>query len=211
MSSEPLQRIQDDLATVKAALGTGLPYDRSHVVLYLLSAVVALPLGGLALFGLESSVRPVLFTCIAFFVAAWFVQIRHLRARRVEAPALWRWGRKEMIASLVAIALLVGYVVWVATQAQWQGRWGRPEAFALASSILFSLGCCAAVWVFVDVRRWHLLGGAVALVSAGVLLPLASTLRHFYLILAAMILVGGLSSGLLLLWQIRRYEVSHAD
>jgi hypothetical protein len=144
-------------------------------------------------------------------MAAWFIQIRHLRTRRMEAPALWRWGRKETVASLVAIALLVGYVVWVATQAQWQGRWGRPEAFALASSLLFFLGCCAAVGVVVDSRRWHLLGWAVALVSAGVLLPLASTLRQFYLILAAMILAGGLSSGLLLLWQIRRHEVNHAD
>src|SRR5947209_5110772 len=109
MLSEPLRRIQDDLATVKAALGTELPYDRSHVVLYLLSSILAFPLGGLAFFGLDSYIRPVLFTCIALLAAAWFVQIRHLRTRRVEAPALWRWGRKEMIASLVAIALLVGY------------------------------------------------------------------------------------------------------
>jgi hypothetical protein len=211
MASEPLQRLQDDLATVRAALGTELPYDRSHVVLYFLSAALALPLGGLELLGVETYIRPVLFGCIALLIMAWFLQIRYLRTRRLEAPALWRWGRKETIASLLAITLLVGYVIWVATQARGQGRWGRSEAFALASSILFFLGSCAAVWVTFDHRRWHLLGAAAALLGAGLSLPLCSTLRQFYLVMAIMILTGGLSSGLLLLWQIHRHEVEHAD
>ena len=44
MSSEPLQRVQDDLATVKAALGTELPHDRDKAW-YLRPAAVAIVVG----------------------------------------------------------------------------------------------------------------------------------------------------------------------
>src|SRR5579859_7318332 len=100
MSSEPLQRIQADLTMVKAALGTELPYDRSHAALYFLSAILGVPLGGLTLLNLEPYIRPVLFVFIGLLLAAWAVQIRRLRTRRNQAPALWRWGRKEAMASL---------------------------------------------------------------------------------------------------------------
>jgi hypothetical protein len=209
MSSDPLQRVRDDLATVKAALGTELPYDRSHVALYFLGSGLGLLLGGLTLFGLEVYVRAALFAWIALMFAAWMTQIRHLRARRVESPALWRWGRKEAIASVAAIVFVVAYVIWMAALGRREGRWGLPEAFALASSLFFCLGAAAVVWVVIDIRRWHLLGGAAALVGAGLFLPLCTTHRQFYLLLAAMIVAGGLSSGLSLAWQIRRHEVEH--
>jgi hypothetical protein len=210
MQSDPLRRVQDDLATVKAALGTDLPYDRSHVVLYLLGAGGGVLLGGLALLGLVEHVRPVLGAWVGLMLAAWALQVRHLRARRAEAPALWRWGRKETAASLVAIPLLVGYVIWVGTLGRWQGHWGLREAFAMASAVFFFLGLVGCVCGTAD-RRWHLLGGAAALVVGGVLVPLCSTHQQFHLLLGGMIFVGGLSSGLLLLWQLRRHEVSHAD
>jgi hypothetical protein len=211
MSSESLQRIQDDLEMVKSALGSELPYDRSHVVLYFLGAGLGVPLGGLTLLSLESYIRPVLFVYIAVMLAAWAVQVRHLRKRRVEAPARWRWGRKEAIASVVAIALVVGYVGWIGTLGCWQGRWGLHDAFALASSLFFCLGTAAAIWVVVDNQRWHLLGAAAALVGAAMLLATCATLRDFYFVLSGMTLLGGISSGALLVWQIRRREVDHAD
>jgi hypothetical protein len=211
MPSEPLQRIQEDLATVKAALGTELPYDRSHVALYLLGSGLGVLLAGLPLLGLGVYVRPVLFVYVGLLVAAWLAQIRHLRTRRAAAPALWRWGRKEAVASLVAIALLVGYVVWAATLARWQGQWGLREAVAMASAVLFFLGTFGCMWVAVDRRRWHLLGGAAALVAGGALLPLCATREQFYVLVGAMVFAGGMSSGLLLLWQLRRHEVGHAD
>jgi hypothetical protein len=207
MPSDPLQRVREDLATVKAALGTELPYDRSHVTLYLLGAGLGVVLAGLVLLDLEAYLRPALGAYIALMLAAWLVQIRHLRAE----PARWRWGRKEVAASLLASTLLVGYVAWVGTLARWQGRWGLPEAFALASAVFFFLGVAGAVWVAADRRRWHLLGGAAALGLTGVLLPLCQTREQFFLLLGAMIVVGGLSSGLLLWWQLRRHEVEHGD
>ena len=211
MQPEPLQRIQNDLATVKAALGTELPYDRSHVALYFLGAGLGVLLAGLTLLGLQAYVRPALLAGCGLMVAAWMVQVHHLRAHRAEAPARWRWGRKELGASLVAIVLLVGYVVWVGTLGRWQGRWGRHEAFAMASSVLFFLGTLGAVWVAVDRCRWSILGAAAALAGAGLVIPLCETLDQFYLVLGGTIFVAGLSSGLLLRWQLRRHEVGHAD
>jgi hypothetical protein len=210
MSSEPLQRLQDDLATVKAALGTELPCDRSHVAIAFLGAGLGIVLDGLALLGLEAHVRPVLCTYIGLMLAAWMIQLRHLRTRRAEAPALWRWGRKELAGSLVAIVLLVGYVVWVAELARRQGHWGLREAFALASSVCFFLGAAGCAWVAVDSRRWPTLAAAATLVAAGAFLPLCETRRHFYLLVGSMLFLGGVLSGLLLRWQIRRHEVDHA-
>src|SRR5262249_21229040 len=138
-------------------------------------------------------------------------QIRHLRSRRTLAPALWRWGRKEAAASLVAIALLVGYVVWVATLGRQQGHWGRREAFAMASCVCFFTGAAGCAWVAVDRRRWPNLGVAIALLVGGLLVPLCETHQQFYLLLGALIFAGGTSSGLLLLWQLGRHEVAHAD
>ncbi len=211
MSGEPLQRVRDDLAMVKSALGTELPYDRSHVLLYFLGAGLGGLLGGLTLLGLEAHIRPVLLAYIGVMLVAWAVQIRHLRVRQVEAPSRWRWGRKEAFASVVGMALVVGYVAWVGTWGRRQGHWGLPEAFSLASALFFALGSCACVWVVMDNRRWHMLGGAVALIGGGLLLPVCATLRQFYLLLAGMLLVGAISSGILLLWQIRHWEVNHAD
>jgi hypothetical protein len=211
MQSEPLQRVQDDLATVKAALGTELPFDHSHVALYFLGAGLGLVLAGMLVLGLGEYVRPALLGYIGLMLLAWLAQVRHLHAGRALKPSLWRWGRKEVTGSLVASVLLVGYVVWVATLARWQGQWTRREAFALASAVLFSIGAAGCVWVVIDRRRWHVLGCAAALVLAGLLLPLCETLDQFYLLVGGLVFLGGLSSGLLLLWQLRRHEVSHAD
>lgn len=211
MQPESLQRVQDDLATVKTALGAELPYDRSHVALYLLGAGAGVVLIGLLLLGLQSYVSPVLCAYSALMVAAWVVQVRHLRARRAEAPTRWRWGRKEAAASLVAIVLLVGYVVWAGTLARWQGQWGRREALAMASAVFFFLGTFGCIWVAVDRSRWSILGCAATLMTAGLLMPLCETYEQFYLLVGGMVFVGGMSSGLLLLWQLRRHEVGHAD
>jgi hypothetical protein len=211
MPPEPLQRVQEDLATVKAALGTELPYDRSHVVMYLIGAGLGVILAATVLLGLEAQVRLIVGAYIGLMLLAWAVQVRHLRARRDAAPARWRWGRKETAASLVAIVLLIGYVAWVATLARWRGQWGTREAFALASAICFFLGVGGCAWVAADRRRWHLLGAAAALLIGGPLMPLCATREHFYLLLGAMCLAGGLASGLLLWWQLRRGEVHYAD
>src|SRR5579859_7271098 len=127
MPSEPLERVQQDLAAVQAALGTELPYDRSHVAMYLLGAGLGLLLAALALLGLEAYVRPVLAGYIGMMLLAWVVQVRHLRAHRATAPARWRLGLRETAASLVAIVLLVAYVIWVATLARWHGQWDLRE------------------------------------------------------------------------------------
>jgi hypothetical protein len=211
MPSEPLQRVQDDLAAVRAALGTELPHDRSHAALYFLGAGLGLLLAALALLGLQSSLRPALFAYIALMLVAWAAQVRHLRARRAEAPARWRWGRAELAGSLVAIALLVSYVAWVGTLRRWQGRWELQDAFALASSVLFFLGACGCAWAAADRRRWPNLGAAVALLAAGLLIPLCESREAFYTLAGCAIFAGGVASGLLLLWQIRRHEVGHAD
>jgi hypothetical protein len=99
----------------------------------------------------------------------------------------------------------------VAELARWRGQWGRHEAFALASAVCFFLGVFGGAWVAADRRRWPNLGAAVALLTAGLLTPLCETHVQFYLLLAATVFVAGTSSGLLLLWQIRRQEVPHAD
>jgi hypothetical protein len=196
---------------MKAVLGDELPHDRSHAAMYLLGGPAGLLLAGLPLLGLGSFVGATMIGYTAFMVGAWFVQIRHLRARRAQAPALWRAGRKELGAALVLIVLLVGYVVWISNVARLQGQWGLPGQFAMASSVFYFLGAMGCAWVVMDRPRWPNLSGALALVLAGSVIPLCTTREQFHVVLGTMLLVGGVSSGLLLLWQIRRHEVAHAD
>ncbi|MFO0843583.1 MAG: hypothetical protein U0797_14475 [Gemmataceae bacterium] len=211
MQQEPLRRVQDDLATMKAALGTGLPHDRSHAALYFLGAGFGALLVVLALSGLEAYARQALASYLALMLAAWAAQMRHLRSRRCEAPAAWRWGRKEVVACVAAMALLVGYVVWTAALGRGQGRWGLHEAMALASPLAFCLGAACVTWVAVDRPRWPNLGVAVALLVVGSLAPLCESRAQFYSLAGVSTLAGGVTSGLLLLWQLRRHEVAHAD
>jgi hypothetical protein len=211
MPSEPLHRVQEDLATVRAALGTELPYDRSHIAMYLAGTGLGVLLIVLALFGLEMYVRPVIGGSVALMLLAWAVQVRYLRAHRDTAPARWRWGRKEGVASVPAILLLVGYVVWVATLARSRGEWGPRNAFMLGSAVFFFLGVAGCAWVVADFRRWHLLGASASLLFAGLLMPLCMTRSQFYLLLGVMCAGGGLASALLLSWQLRQHEASHAD
>jgi hypothetical protein len=211
MTRAPIERLQDDLATLKAALGTELPYDRTHVAMYLFGAGIGVLLAALVWLDLLAYLRPALAVYLGIMLLAWLAQVRHLRAGRAARPARWRWGRTELVASLVAIVLLVGYVVWVAAVGRWQGQWDIPQAFALASSVFFFLGAGGCAWVAADRRRWHLLGAAVILLLGGAVMPLCETRQQFYLVVGGMCALGGTSSGLLLLLQLRRHEVAHAD
>jgi hypothetical protein len=179
--------------------------------MYLLGGLLGLLLAGLPLLGFDSYVRSTIIGYAALMMVAWIVQIRHLRARRTQTPALWRAGRKEFGALLVLIVLLVGYVIWVSSVARLQGQWGLPSAFAVASSVFFFLGAMGCAWVVMDRARWPNLTGALALVIAGASIPLCTTREQFHVALGVMLLVGAGSSGLLMLWQIRRHEVNHAD
>jgi hypothetical protein len=211
MPSEPLHRVQEDLTVVRAALGTELPYDRSHLGMYLIGFGLGVLLIILALFGQEAYVRPVVGGYVTLMLLAWAVQIHYLRTHRDMAPARWRWGRREAAASVAAILLLVGYVVWVATLARTHGQWGPRNAFALGSAIFFFLGVAGCAWVVTDFRRWHLLGTSAALLLAGLAMPVCVTQNQFYLVLGAMCASGGLAAGLLLWWQLRQREAGHAD
>lgn len=212
MQPESLQRVENDLAVVRAALGDGLPFDRSHVAMHFMAAGGGLLLVALTLAGLEApAIRNALLGYGALIALAWAVQIRHLRARRADAPSLWRWGRKEVVGSLVAMALLIGYVVYAATLARLNGAWDQSAQSAMNSSIFYFLGTFGFAWIAANRRHWPGLGWATGLLAAGVLLPWCRDAGQFYLVMGGAVLLGGLGSGTLLWWQVRRHEVAHAD
>jgi hypothetical protein len=208
MPSDSLERVQQDLSTLRAALNDELPCDGSHVLMNFLGAVLALPLLMVPLFGWEAYLRPVAWGVVLILACAWSAQLRYLRARRAEAPALWRWSRKEMIGSLVAIVLLVGFIIYVAAVGTQRGNWDSQAWGLLGGTIFFLLGTFSLVWIAIDRPRWPGLGWAVTLLAAGALMPWCDA-RERFLLLGAILGLGGLSSGLLQWWQLRRMRVNH--
>ena len=114
MNHTEMDRVRDDLATMKQAAGVGLPIGRPDVFLSLAWAAAGVPLAAWAAytppepmtFGLLLVIPGMGVLALSAFVA------KKYHRHRGESPAPWREHRFQWIAAGVLTPVFGGFVVW---------------------------------------------------------------------------------------------------
>lgn len=207
MSDSSLERVQQDLKLIQSALPSDFPYDRGSVVLSAAAGLCGIPLALRAVPGWNLPMTGILLTLIGGLMVGCGFWLRRARAERGTRPLSWSWGRREALASSIAILGLIVYVVlarWTAVGEDswsfgvWRGRVAGPA--------LFAFGIGMIVLSVVRFERRSFLGWALAMVALGLAMPWIPTRPAFWGASGAAIFLGGLLSAVLLWWQLRKGE-----
>ena len=160
MPTDEIQRIQNDLTTIRQAITNDKPYDRGDIlpsVVIGVGALIAIPMLQFL------SPRICVLLGIAPGVALWFARYFQARNQQAIRPVLWseyKWG-------LVAVAVITPAIIgWI-----WYSQQFGTSRVAVGSLVLFCLGIAGCLIGFIDSnRRTYLLGGITTLIF-GVLIP----------------------------------------
>lgn len=197
MSQADLNRIREDLATVRHAAGLELPFGNQEVRAHLWSAACGVIMTLWAVFA-PWEYRWGIAVPIAAAVA---ITLRTTaEARRRRESARWREYRLSSAAVLVAAPLAIAYLYWE--------RWsGMPRAMAGAASVFF-FGLGALVFALLDRRRFYYAGGAIPFMIFGALIPFCSPQQ---VLIAGSVCwaVGGLAVAGIQSWQLHLDGTQH--
>lgn len=212
MSSHPLERVQQDLDTIRSALRSDFPYDRGNIVLSAVAGLCGVPFALRAVPGWDGIMLGVLLALVAGMLAMYGGWLHRARVERGNRPRRWSWGREEAVASGVAIAGLVIYAALTRWSAAAEQSWNFAawrERLAGPAFVAFGI-CMAALGVAREERR-NYLGWGLAFTSLGLAMPWLDSRPAIWVGGGAAIALGGLSSAALLWWQLRQWERAHGD
>ena len=194
MPTDEIQRIQNDLATIRQAMTNDKPYDRADIlpsVVFGMGALIAIPMLQFL------SPRICVLLGLAPGMALWFARYFQARNQQQVRPNLWaeyKWG-------LVAVAVIIPAIIaWM----WWSQQFGASR-MAVGSAVLFCIGIAACLIGIIDPnRRTYLLGGIITL-SFGALMP---TLGPKQIPFVGLIFVAIVSFGMAaMVWWMSRSEL----
>ena len=161
MSTDEIQRIEDDLATMRQAVTKDKPYERADIF-----PSLAIGVGGLiAMPMLESGINPRL--CILLGLAPglvwWCVRYFQARNQRAARPVLWAEYKWNLVVFAALLPALLGWM-W------WSEQFGASRS-SVGEAMLFCVGIVTGLIGCIDPnRRAYILGG-ISLTVFAVLLP----------------------------------------
>ena len=203
MTQTDLQRVRSDLAAMKKAAGVGLPFGGADVWLGIAWAVGGLPLmAWTAVAPVEREMFVVLLgvpAAVVLVLSAWVARKYH--RDRGKAPLRWQEHRFQWITAGVGVVLFGSFMIWGLA------RGLSPET--LTTTGVFSAGLAMLIPSIVDRARMFYLGWAVSTMLFAVLAPLFGY-RYLGVCVGAWLLLSGLTSALIMAWQLRTGAKEHA-
>jgi hypothetical protein len=161
-----LDRLRDDLATLRHAAAVDVPFGTELVYFW---AAVAAACGLLTLtlaMGAGAPVEPVvlgLWIAGAGLLLAAIVRMVRVVARRAEQPAPWRELRQVAVAKLIGAPLMLGFLAWLYAV-------GAPPKIVL-SVLVFCMSLATVMYALSSwTRRWAF-GIALPGLALGFALP----------------------------------------
>lgn len=207
MSDSPLERVQQDIDTIRAALSTDFPYDRGSIALSLGATVCASLYTLMAVPGWDSILAIVVLVAVATLCIVSYVGLRRARSERGVRPRRWAWARQEALAVFTALVGLVLYVLLTRLIAS------APEGWDFAASRrqllypgLFAFGVAMITLGIVRSERRSFLGWGMALAAAAIATPWLASPAAVRAVVGAVLTVGGAVSTLTLWVQLREWE-----
>jgi len=200
MSETGLNRVRDDLATIKQAAGLELPFGKEDVRLGLWSAIIGVFVTACAVFS-PWEYRRMIFVPIGLAVLLTVWTSIKMRQQRTKQPGRWREQRTIGIAVLVFLPLAIGYKYWERAS-------GRPGEMVGAASVVF-FGVGVLVAAVIEKKRLYYAGGAIPLMAVGISIPLC-TPRQVMIAAGLCWITGGLAVAAIQAWQLRTNGTEHA-
>ncbi|MHC4443906.1 MAG: hypothetical protein ACYTBZ_26615 [Planctomycetota bacterium] len=195
MSEAEMERLRNDLATMKHAVGVGLPFGREDIWANLAYAGAGFLVAGWLIFG------PAAYAWLSFvpfiLVAALLAPMGIKRSREIRKnPARVRELRYKgriglVVWLLVGVFLICSYIYGVPIETR-------------ISAIAFFLGLCILIFPLIDRTRFYYVGAAVATLLLGIFYPLCSRRGFGYIVLCGWVIVSCLSAAAIMTWQLRK-------
>ena len=201
MSHADLNRVRDDLETMKEAAGVGLPFGREDVRAGMWCAVCGILISAWALLG-PWEYRWVILAPLSLAVVGGFRASVTARRQRAVEPVRWREHRLSGIVAVVAVPLAIGYT-------QWERQLGFPRELVGAASVFF-VGVGALVFAVVNRKRLYYVGAAIPLMTFGLAIPLCSA-SQVVIAGGLCLMAGGLATAGIQHWQLRSYEKDYGS
>ena len=156
MSHENIQRLKNDLTTIRQVMRLDKPYDAADIpalMMFGVGGMVAIPL---LLFTTWNQQLTFILTLIPGLIV---YARRYLTAKRnkVERPALWKEYRVSLVAVIFAMPLTAVWVWWS------QSQFGTTRE-AAGAAVLFCVGAFVAGVGALDSNRRSYLPGGVCLI-----------------------------------------------
>jgi len=200
MSQTDLNRVRDDLDTMKQAAGIGLPFGREDVRMGIWLAVCGILISAWALLG-PWEYRQVVFIPLGLAILVAARTAAAARRQRGSEPARWREHRLSLVGLLVILPIVFGYM-------RWERQLGLPREVVGAAAVFFT-GAGLLVFAVADPKRRYVAGAAIPLMVTGLAIPLCTPSQ--VLIGAGLCwTVAGLATAAIQHWQLRRYGRDHA-
>lgn len=203
MADTNVDRVHEDLAVMRLALGFRLPFEREHVwanlALALVGAIVAALTGCTSISSAPTARGSVghwtyigLVIIPPLLVLGMMAMLTH--GRKDSSPLLRRESRRAWPVGAIAALLYLGFEAWAV------GR--GAAAGTITASTLFLTGLFLLTTALADRGLRHTLGWAAATMIAGLIAPLG-TYENAGLLVGGWLIGGGLSSAAVMAWQLR--------
>jgi len=200
VQNNEIQRLQDDLSTMRQAIRLDKAYDKGDIAATLLlglGALIAMPI-----FEFTSwNRRLVLAVALTPGLLAFSLRYATTRRIRAERPQLWNEYKLSVISAICVIPTAVGWM-W------WSEQFGTARQ-AAGSAIVFCIGVVlAGVGVLDSNRRTYLFGG-VPMIAFGLAIPWLTPHRIGTVGLG--VIVFALLSTAAFIWWQTRFQAASQD
>ena len=199
MNQSHAEQLQQDLETLRNAVGTGLPFDKTDAKFFVAIGLAALVPAVVGLAGVRSP-SVLLASSAAFLVVLAACLTRGYRSthpskscstskRREYRPGLW---------FVLALFPMIGGYIW----------WAKSldvSAGARNGTILMFLGAIVAIGAVNDPKRYAMLCVAIPAIAGGLLWPHLEYFQ-FWTLLWASVGCGMIAAGLLMSRQLKQQE-----
>jgi hypothetical protein len=206
MSQADLQRVEQDLATLRSAVGTEPvitgDYLREMIVVALFGAYLVIA----ALAGWTTRLERLIAMAPFAAVAIWSQRrmFKRFQQERDRFPRRWRWYRAESVISVAAAIAAIGFLLFLRRFALDQSADARIWSRFLGPTFLFFFGLGLLIVAAVELQRRWMLPFAAALIAMAVVIPFCRTVVQGDVALGGGILLGALVSAVALRRQLRQ-------
>jgi hypothetical protein len=201
MNGVELDRVREDLETMKQAAGTELPFGREDLKWGWIDGLIFVPLAAWALLGPGTYMSvAIVLSLLATLPGAWAMR-RKYRRQRDRHPSRWREQRLGTLVVLGAAPLAYLIAVWAIAN-------GTPPNTMVGLLLAVGGGVATFIGLFSRRRRYYL-GMGIAMIACGLVMP-GATDRQVGLAMALMFIVGAPVSTAIAAWQLRAEESGHA-
>jgi hypothetical protein len=190
-----LNRVREDLAVIRQAAGTELPFNRQDV--WIMAPVACAAGGAIACVGwwLPWEYRWVALFPVAVLIGVWFTLAQSSHRRRAAEPARWRETRFGLWTVFVLVPVFLGFMFWEKAMGM---SW-----IAVSATAVFFVGFGAAWIAVLDRMRRYYFGTALPLMAMGIVLPYCDGYHARAVGAGVMLTAAAMITAIIQLWQLR--------